>query len=121
MVAERLQRAGYIDRGHSGGKGGHLLIRESVPDIRTVHAHVVELADSQWDEYLRFRDLLRADAATRRAYEALKRRLAQAFANDRVAYTAGKDAFIRGALERLPASRHDASERTFIPQPERDR
>jgi GrpB-like predicted nucleotidyltransferase (UPF0157 family) len=108
IVVERLAGAGYIDRGHAGRNGGHLLIRESAPDIRTVHAHIVEVADRQWSQYLWFRNTLRADSATRRAYAELKHRLARAFANDRGAYTAGKETFIRSVLERHDESWHAA-------------
>ncbi len=99
-VAERLTAAGYVDRGYAGRSGGHLLIREAAPDIRTVHAHVVDVEDSQWSDYRWFRDTLRSDETTRRAYHQLKLGLATAFANDRGAYTAGKATFIRSVLER---------------------
>ena len=100
LVVERLRNAGYLDRGSAGANGGHLLVKEAAPHIRTVHAHVVDASDPQWAEYLHFRDELRANAATRQAYDELKKTLADEFREDRAAYTAGKDAFIRRVLVR---------------------
>jgi GrpB-like predicted nucleotidyltransferase (UPF0157 family) len=55
----------------------------------------------QWDDYLAFRNALSGNADLRRRYIALKQDLAARHANDRLAYTMAKDAFIRGELERL--------------------
>ena len=98
LVADRLRDAGYLDRGSAGRNGGHLLVKEAAPDVRTVHVHVVDLTDPQWGDYIRFRDTLREDDAIRRAYHELKRELAETCGNDRQVYTAGKAAFIRSIL-----------------------
>jgi len=66
---------------------------------RTHHLHLVEAGFPQWD-MLRFREHLRADAATASAYAGLKQRLASEHPQDRVAYTQGKSAFIQRALQR---------------------
>jgi GrpB-like predicted nucleotidyltransferase (UPF0157 family) len=47
----------------------------------------------QWQALL-FRDHLRARADVAREYEALKRRLAEAYPNDRVAYMKEKTSFV---------------------------
>jgi GrpB-like predicted nucleotidyltransferase (UPF0157 family) len=62
--------------------------------------HLVSWSSAVWRDHLRFRDLLRADAAIARDYEALKRDLAIANANDRRAYMEGKGPFIRAAIRR---------------------
>ena len=36
-IVRRLTRIGYLDRGDQGDAGGHVLVLESSPDIRTVH------------------------------------------------------------------------------------
>ena len=100
LLAERLGAAGYLDRGHAGRDGGHLLVKELAPDVRSVHAHVVEVGDPQWRDYLRFRDTLRGNDDVRRAYAQVKVALAEVHADDRRAYTKGKEAFIRSVLER---------------------
>jgi GrpB-like predicted nucleotidyltransferase (UPF0157 family) len=99
-VAGRLRQRGYIDRGDSGRDGGYLLVKESEPDVRTVHVHIVEVTDNQWLDYMRFRDTLRRAPDIRRRYAEVKRTLADRCGNDRKAYTAGKAAFIRQVLGR---------------------
>lgn len=94
-VVKRLVAAGYIDRGDAGRNGGYLLVRESAPDVRVAHVHIVCRDDDQWRSYLAFRDLLRRDPEVRAQYAELKRTLAARFPHDRRAYTAGKEAFIR--------------------------
>ncbi len=94
----RLTGLGYIDRGDGGDEGGWLLVRESSPNVRTIHLHVVERDDPQWSNYLRFRDLLRDNPDLRQQYADLKERLRKEFPNDRESYTAAKDEFVRGVL-----------------------
>jgi GrpB-like predicted nucleotidyltransferase (UPF0157 family) len=93
-----LDELGYLDRGDAGHDGGYLFVKECEPDVRTHHLHLVTVDDAQWTNYLRFRDTLRADAALRDQYAALKRTLQDRFAGDRRSYTAAKDAFVRRVL-----------------------
>jgi GrpB-like predicted nucleotidyltransferase (UPF0157 family) len=106
-VIPRLGRAlgdlGYIYRGDAGGVGGHLFVKESAPDVRTHHLHVVAVGDPQWREWLLFRDELRADETLRARYAALKKDLQERFAEDRRGYTEAKNEFIRGLVH--PQSR----------------
>jgi GrpB-like predicted nucleotidyltransferase (UPF0157 family) len=64
-------------------------------DIRTHHIHVVVFNGSEWNNYLKFRDALNADAQKRSEYRALKMKLADEYPNDRDAYTEGKADFIQ--------------------------
>ena len=89
---------GYIDRGDSGTDGGYLFVKESAPEVRTHHVHMVAIDDPQWLNYLRFRDMLRADGVLRTRYSDLKKTLQVQFAQDRKRYTMAKDDFIRGVL-----------------------
>jgi GrpB-like predicted nucleotidyltransferase (UPF0157 family) len=89
---------GYLDRGDAGREGGYVFVKERVPEVRTHHLHMVTIDDPQWANYLSFRDRLRADAALRKEYAALKWKLQERFACDRQGYTAAKDAFIRRVL-----------------------
>ena len=61
---------------------------------RTHHLHLVIFGGEPWMHQLRFRDLLRADAAIAARYEQLKRDLAGQYRHDREAYTHAKTAFI---------------------------
>ncbi len=63
-----------------------------------VHLHAVELGSRLWLEHLAFRDALRTDPALCARYQSLKLQLAQAFADDKAAYSAAKDPFIQSVL-----------------------
>jgi GrpB-like predicted nucleotidyltransferase (UPF0157 family) len=98
VVASRLRASGYLDRGDAARDGGYLLVKESSPDVRIVHLHIVEQSDDQWRHYIAFRDVLRRDATIRRRYADLKRTLAERCQDDRKSYTALKENFIKGVL-----------------------
>ena len=68
------------------------------PAHRTHHLHLVPADSRLWFDRLAFRDALRRSPALAQAYAALKARLADAFADDREAYTQGKTAFVRQVL-----------------------
>lgn len=103
-LVRRLVAVGYVDRGNQGRGGGYLLVRDSEPEVRTAHLHVVELTDALWGKYITFRDILRRDAGIREAYAEVKRRLAATYPNDRKQYTACKDEFVERVLEGSPES-----------------
>jgi GrpB-like predicted nucleotidyltransferase (UPF0157 family) len=65
---------------------------------RTHHLHVVVHGGTAWRERLKFRDLLRADAALAQRYTNLKTDLAAAHTHDREAYTEAKAAFIQALV-----------------------
>jgi len=58
----------------------------------------VTIDDPQWCNYLRFRDILTTDVTLRIQYGELKKSLQARFAQDRKAYTDGKNDFIHGVL-----------------------
>lgn len=98
QLREPLRELGYIDRGDAGGDGGYLFVKESAPEVRTHHLHIVVVDDPQWRKYLLFRDRLAADEELRTRYAELKQGLQRQFAHDRGAYTKAKHDFIRGVL-----------------------
>jgi len=100
-VVKRLPDIGYIDKGDQGASGGYLLVKESEPDVRIFHIHIVEINDVQWRNYIIFRDCLCRDAKTREEYAKLKRTLAAKFQTDRESYTNGKEQFIRDVLAQI--------------------
>lgn len=63
-----------------------------------IHAHVVAETSHEAAELVAFRDLLRADAALRRAYEAEKRRILETGVADGADYAVRKGAFVERAL-----------------------
>jgi GrpB-like predicted nucleotidyltransferase (UPF0157 family) len=40
----RLKDLGYVDRGDSGTEGGYLFVKESAPEVRTHHRHMLATA-----------------------------------------------------------------------------
>lgn len=88
-----MEGAGYRHKGEFGLPGRHFFTRG---DPVLYHVHVVERQSALWRQWLGFRDALRNDAALRRDYSRLKRKLAEKFPKDRPAYTAAKGDFIRG-------------------------
>ena len=61
---------------------------------RTHNLHLVETRGPYWRDRLLFRDYLRANPGTARAYARLKRELAHQYRDDREAYTAAKSEFV---------------------------
>jgi GrpB-like predicted nucleotidyltransferase (UPF0157 family) len=106
LLIERLERLPeYIYRGDSGTAGGHLMVKESEPDVRTVHVHIVEHSDPQWTNYLDFREALRTSAAHRQRYFERKSELMAESDTDRKRYTIGKQAIIQTILQEYRSSR----------------
>ena len=103
-VIPRLERPlndlDYVYRGDAGADGGHLFVKESVPEVRTHHLHAVAAGGPQWREWLLVRDALRDDEALRARYAGLKRALQERFAADRRGYTNAKNEFIREVVRR---------------------
>lgn len=69
-------------------------------DRRRAHLHLVEPTHIRWQEALRFRDTLRADAGLAEEYARLKRQAAEAHRDDREAYTQAKGSFVERVLQR---------------------
>jgi GrpB-like predicted nucleotidyltransferase (UPF0157 family) len=89
--------------------GYHYIEDDPVPDRlflangplnkRTHHLSLTEPTSSFWIEHILFRDYLRTHPEPAEAYRKLKWELAQKYPQERAAYTAGKDGFIRRTLE----------------------
>ena len=67
-------------------------------DIRTHHIHVVKWNGTEWKNYIHFRDYLNANENVALQYEKLKEELESKYADDRVAYTKGKQNMINKIL-----------------------
>jgi GrpB-like predicted nucleotidyltransferase (UPF0157 family)/RimJ/RimL family protein N-acetyltransferase len=89
-----LAAAGYEVRVR---EPGHRMLRTP---SRDVHVHVWRDADPEVHRYLRFRDLLRRSPEDRRAYEQLKRELAQSEWADMNDYADAKGPLIETILAR---------------------
>jgi len=93
---DALESLGFIHRGSVEDE--QLFGWEDCPRHRVVNLHVVQHGSRRWREWLLFRDRLRADDALRDEYAALKADLARRFPDDRHAYIAGKNTFVRRVL-----------------------
>jgi GrpB-like predicted nucleotidyltransferase (UPF0157 family) len=94
-----LNTIGYEDKG-DGGVPGRRFFAKGTEAKRTHHLNFCEMNSFFWRSHLAFRDFLELHPEIAREYSALKRRLADRFPNDRGAYTAGKEEFVRSILDR---------------------
>jgi GrpB-like predicted nucleotidyltransferase (UPF0157 family) len=108
VIIATMEKNGWMHKGEFGLPGRHFFTKGK--PVR-FHIHIVDAESPHWPRWIGFRDLLRADEKSRRAYEGLKRRLAEKFPNDRPAYTAAKSAFITNAIAK---SRRGKKERTGV-------
>lgn len=94
----RLEATGYSYWRDNPDKTKLFLVKGLPPaPQRTHHLHVYADA-KEFDRRIRFRDALRESASLRADYAGLKLALAERFADDREAYTAGKAEFIDRAV-----------------------
>ncbi len=94
-----LEERGVVFRGQD--VPGQLLFvtGDFEQDTRDCHIHGVEYGGEAWENYLNFRDYLRAKPERAAAYNALKGELAARFPQDRQRYTQGKSGLIDALLE----------------------
>jgi GrpB-like predicted nucleotidyltransferase (UPF0157 family) len=95
-VIRRLEPLGHRHQGDLGVPGREAFT--TAPDTYPHHLYVCAADSAALARHLAFRDLLRADPETARAYGELKRALAVRFRNDRAAYTDAKTAFTDAVL-----------------------
>jgi GrpB-like predicted nucleotidyltransferase (UPF0157 family) len=95
---ERLAQIGYTHQGDFGVPGREAFL--APPGTPSHHLYICAANAPAARRHILFRNHLRAHPADARAYAALKRSAAAAFATDRDAYTRAKTAFIEGVLRR---------------------
>jgi GrpB-like predicted nucleotidyltransferase (UPF0157 family) len=109
-LTRQLTAIGYINRGDAGAAdGGYLLVKESEPEVRIVHLHIVEETDIRWQNYIEFRDILRANDTIRKQYADLKTQLGARFQDNRKSYTEGKSDFIGEVLRVNSSAQRNAA------------
>ncbi|TQR46009.1 GrpB family protein [Paenibacillus popilliae] len=67
--------------------------------VKTHFLHVVVHNSEKWNALLIFRDQLRANPNLAQEYVELKHSLAALYSNDELAYTAGKEAFVKKVIQ----------------------
>ena len=97
--------AGYDDCGlQKPDLTRYLFVLRGVGQISLRHIHCCVEGDPEIRDLLAFRDYLNAHPKEAKAYEALKKTLAERYADDRPSYTAGKHAFITDICSRAKTS-----------------
>lgn len=98
-IPKQLIANGYVERiGRLSGrqkvfaKGGDLNV--------THHLHIIEAGEIDWEEKIRFKNILIAQPKIALEYAELKKSLASQFPNDRSKYTKGKAEFISAQLNK---------------------
>lgn len=91
-----LESAGYAYKGEYGLPGRHFFTRGQPV---THHLHLVTPDTPHWDDWLLFRDHLRAHPAASAAYNRVKHMLAQRFKTNRNAYTRAKTAIVSALVK----------------------
>jgi GrpB-like predicted nucleotidyltransferase (UPF0157 family) len=86
-----------------------LFFRRGYPE-RKLHVHVVEKDGDFWRRHIAFRDYLRAHRDVADEYAVLKRKLAEQYPHDSLAYTDGKTEFILGIEEKAAAAMGPSSD-----------
>lgn len=103
-----LERDGWLFWPDDPNRVYRLWFLRPTPAARTHHLQIMQHDDPERQKLLLFREALRGDAALRRAYAALKDRLAEQHRTDRNAYTDAKSDFVRSVVQAAggaPASR----------------
>ena len=93
-----LEKDGFVFRGQDLPEQYLYVCGEQ--DVRTHHIHVVIYGSKAWQDYLNLRDYLNAHTEQAKAYEKLKKSLAEKYPDDRNSYTAQKGAFLKESLEK---------------------
>lgn len=101
-----LEQDGWLHWPTDPNRSWRLWFLRPQPDARTHHLYLIQYDDPHVRELRAFRDALRADDALRDRYEALKRKLAKAFRDDREAYTRTKADFIDRGLRQSGIEPH---------------
>ena len=91
---EQLQKKGIFYRGSDVEHQLLYVMGDMEGDTRTHHIHVVKWNGTEWKNYIHFRDYLNANGNVALQYQKLKEELESKYADDRVAYTNGKQDMI---------------------------
>ena len=90
-----LSRVGYLYMGHYGLAGRQFFVKE---ETGRFHLSLVDPQTDLWVQWIRFRDLLRADEAVRNRYLRMKIRLAAQYGMNRKRHDEEKSKFICAML-----------------------
>ena len=75
-------------------KWEYFIVVQMWNDTRTHHIHIVKWNETEWKNYIHFRDYLNDNENMALQYQKVKEELESKYADDRVAYTNGKQDMI---------------------------
>lgn len=102
MDVAALTKIGYDYRGfQTEDRSRCLFVLRGENDLSLHHLHCYEKDDADLRDCLAFRDYLNAHPEEAEAYSALKKRLAELFADSRAHYSNGKNDFIQSILRKI--------------------
>ena len=102
MDIEVLQKYGYSYCGvQHGNYNYHLFVLRGDNQISLRHIHCYDKSENEFEMLVGFRDYLNSHYDKALQYEYIKKELASKYPNDRIAYTAGKEDFIKSIYEKL--------------------
>ena len=90
-----MEALGYEAMGEFGIPGRRYFRRNDAAGMRTHQVHAFDATSPELERHLAFRDYMIAHPTIAREYGALKQRLAAAHPDDIIAYSNGKDAFVK--------------------------
>lgn len=91
---EQLQKEGIFYRGSDVEDQILYVMGDMEKDIRTHHIHIVKWNGTEWKKYIHFRDYLNDNENMALQYQKVKEELESKYADNRVAYTHGKQDMI---------------------------
>lgn len=95
---EQLQQERIFYRGSDVKRQLLYVMGDMAKDTRTHHIHVVKWNETEWNNYIFFRDYLNSDEIIALKYQKLKEELERQCVYDRAAYTKGKQDMISTIL-----------------------
>lgn len=102
MNIEILVKHGYDYCGaQHGNKNYHLFVLRGMKQISLKHIHCYDKEEKEFDLLVGFRDYLNMNTDEALKYERIKKKLAEKYSDDRIAYTNGKEEFIKSIYERI--------------------
>lgn len=103
---EALREIGYRKQADEQDFADWNVFRKQADGERAYQLHMVPHGGERWQQYLLFRDYLRAHPRAAREYEALKRDLAREFGSDRLGYPEAKTDFVNRIVAMARAASH---------------
>jgi GrpB-like predicted nucleotidyltransferase (UPF0157 family) len=110
-AVRHLGTLGYEHRGDLGVPGREAFRR---PDDIPHHLYVLTPESREYIRHITFRNHLRANPQDARAYERLKRALAQEYRDNRELYNQAKTQFVEAILRKANAREHSPAARRII-------